>query len=152
MRTCISSWIFVLLATTVSLVATSGCFLSRGGGGGEAPQVRSARSLVSYRFSAATAPRCTGELRWVWTPLSVSGEGRSTEYSSPEAEFQHYDQPSSGNDCVFQGDTGGVGLAPGSWRITVLSPFGGIGTCDVQLRPGSNVANFAQGTAGCSTQ
>jgi hypothetical protein len=141
-----ASWTSIVgSALFTSLLARSGCGpISIGGGGGSGGGGSDAVNVnVHYTFASGGAPRCTGSVTWVYTPLSLTGSaGRAERIVEPET----YDVTSdASNQCTF--GAGQPGLRKGTWRIQ----SGGTGGCDVNLHTTTTYVTFRQGAANCTT-
>lgn len=93
-------------------------------------------------FPSGGAVTCTGNLTWIYTPISLTGnEGIGTTITQPR---QYNSFPGNGGQCTF-GDSQ-YGLRQGRWQITVTpNPQ----SCVVPLGQGYNLVTFTQGVAGC---
>jgi hypothetical protein len=125
-----------LLLLTISL---AGCIT--GGNGGPLPTT--ANVTVQYVIDAGTAPKCTSNSVYQYTPVALTGnDGSTTEIT--HAVAQEVFATGTGNgECMFT--DGAFGLKPGHWRIGELHAA----VCDVTLHAGANIVTIQSGV--CST-
>jgi hypothetical protein len=94
---------------------------------------------VRYEFPSGGAPKCTGNLTWAYTPITLTGSaGRAEQFEQPRT----YDVQANlgSNSCVFS--DGQLGLKKGSWRIAATST----GVCDVDLQAAMTTVTFKLGS------
>jgi hypothetical protein len=141
----------VLIAVFVSTVISCGQFPA---GGLDTPSGASL-DIEVVASANASGVTCTSSLEWELRPVNITGSvGRRdiirgnrdrVETTSvvirPDPELPTY-------GCIFR--VGEIGLALGTWDITVSAPPGGATQCRRQLGAGRNVARFTFGTSGCT--
>lgn len=127
-----------------AVAAFSGCEF---GGSGPDPVARTVNIAARMIYPAGGAPRCSGQLKWRYEPMSLAGG------ADGETNAVTHDRPYTGiatsDECHFE--DAAFGLQPGRWRITAESFAGIQGRCEQNLRPtaiGLSIS-FREGRPGC---
>jgi hypothetical protein len=126
------------------VIALAGCF---GGGDGDSGnggrQPTTATVTVQYVINAGTAPKCTSNSVYRYTPVTLTGtDGHASEITHSVAQ-EVFATGTGNGECMFTDSA--FGLKLGRWRIGELR----VAVCDVTLHAGANVLTIRSGV--CST-
>jgi hypothetical protein len=127
----------------VFLATISGCStFNAGGGGGSAAggQSDDVGVNVQYEFPSGGAPKCTGNLTWTYTPITLTGTNGRTERIEQSRSYDVQADLTS-DSCVFS--DGQLRLKKGSWRIAGTPA----GPCDVDLQAPMTKVTFKLGSS-----
>lgn len=122
-------------------IALAGC---DGGSGGGGPLPTTANVTVQYVISAGTAPKCTSNSVYRYTPVSLTGSDGSTTEITHAVSQEVFATGTGLGECMF--NDGVFGLKLGRWRIGELHTA----VCDVTLHAGANVVTIRSGVCSAS--
>jgi hypothetical protein len=123
-----------------ALLTLGGCHIDWGGGG-DPPTT--ADVTVQYVLDAATAPKCTSNSVYRYTPVTLTGnDGSTTEITHTVAQ-QVFATGTGNGECLFTDSA--FGLKLGRWKIGELRTA----ICDVTLHAGTNIVTIRSRV--CST-
>ena len=125
----------------VLIASTAACSWGGGGGGGGDP-VPDTGAISATIHVPTKAPKCTGQISWVFTPKHLTGTGGTNKEFG--TGLQTYDVSGLSGTCRISGAA--MGLQKGTWLVSTSHGD----SCEVDVQ-GLTTVVFKRGVPGCTS-